>query len=603
MSADTAAERTPDPERDQAPGGRAPSSGGAGAPKRSSILRASAIMASGTMVSRILGFVRSIMLLAAIGAAGGGVSAAFQTANTLPNTVFNLLASGVFDAVLVPQIVGALKRRHDGETYVNRLLTLAGTLLFVVTLVSMIAAPLLVVITAAGYDSEIRTLAILFALLCLPQLFFYGVYNLLGELLNARGVFGPYMWAPVVNNIVGIAGLGAFLVIWGASPDRIEVADFTSAQFWLLGGSATLGVIAQALILILPMKRAGIRFRPDFHFRGTHFGSTSKVAGWTFATLGVSQVGVLSTNNLAALADAYAKTHGSFEIAGISAYATAFMIFMLPQSLITVSLTTAIFTRMAEAVADGDDRGVAANYTMGVRTITSLTLLAAAILIAGAMPMTQMVLPSYSNQEIVASYAWILAALMPGVASTGMVLMSQRVFFAYEDVKPVFLMGIGPTIIQVIVGWGMYALTGAQWWVVGAALGETACRLVQGVIAVVWVSRRNAFVDRGALLASYSSFFASAFIAGAAAFGALRLVGVQTIASSTAVRFGAATGRMILVALVASIVYMIALRVIAPTESAGTIAPLLARFTVPARVRALLAAPLRANQREEDDND
>ena len=95
-----------------------------------SILRASALMASGTMVSRILGFIRNAMLIAAVGATAGGVGAAFQTANTLPNTVFNLLASGIFDAVLVPQIVGAIKRRNDGDTYVNRLLTLAGTVLF-----------------------------------------------------------------------------------------------------------------------------------------------------------------------------------------------------------------------------------------------------------------------------------------------------------------------------------------------------------------------------------------------------------------------------------------------------------------------------------------
>ena len=95
----------------------------------------------------------------------------------------------------------------------------------------------------------------------------------------------------------------------------------------------------------------------------------------------------------------------------------------------------------------------------------------------------------------VTAYALVLTSLMPGVASTGMVLMSQRVFFAYENVKPVFLMGIGPTIIQVIVGWSMYALTGARWWVVAAALGETACRLTQGIIAVVWVSRENSFVD------------------------------------------------------------------------------------------------------------
>lgn len=166
-----------------------------------SILRASALMASGTMVSRILGFIRNAMLIAAVGATAGGVGAAFQTANTLPNTVFNLLASGIFDAVLVPQIVGAIKRRNDGDTYVNRLLTLAGTVLFVVTFITMVLAPLLVIITAAGYTEDIRNLAILFALLCLPQLFFYGLYNLLGELLNAREIFGPYMWAPVVNNV------------------------------------------------------------------------------------------------------------------------------------------------------------------------------------------------------------------------------------------------------------------------------------------------------------------------------------------------------------------------------------------------------------------
>ena len=279
---------------------------------RRSILRASALMASGTMVSRILGFIRNAMLIAAVGATAGGVGAAFQTANTLPNTVFNLLASGIFDAVLVPQIVGAIKRRHDGDTYVNRLLTLAGTLLFLVTFATMVLAPVLVMITAAGYTEDIRNLAILFALLCLPQLFFYGLYNLLGELLNAREIFGPYMWAPVVNNVVGIAGLGVFLAIWGGAPDGgIPAGDLTGAQFWVLAGSATLGVICQALCLLWPMRRAGVSFKPDFHFRGTSFGSMPRVAGWTFATLGVSQVGVLSTNNLAAMADGFIGQGGA----------------------------------------------------------------------------------------------------------------------------------------------------------------------------------------------------------------------------------------------------------------------------------------------------
>ena len=560
---------------------------------RRSILRASALMASGTMVSRILGFVRNAMLIAAVGATAGGVGAAFQTANTLPNTVFNLLASGIFDAVLVPQIVGAIKRRHDGDTYVNRLLTLAGTLLFLVTFATMVLAPVLVMITAAGYTEDIRNLAILFALLCLPQLFFYGLYNLLGELLNAREIFGPYMWAPVVNNVVGIAGLGAFLAIWGGAPDGgIPAGDLTGTQFWVLAGSATLGVICQALCLLWPMRRAGVSFKPDFHFRGTSFGSMPRVAGWTFATLGVSQVGVLSTNNLAAMADGFIGRNGAQGgVVGILAYSTAFMIFMVPQSLITVSLTTAIFTRMAGAVADGDDRAVAENYHLGVRTITSLTLVAAAMLMAGSVPMMEIAMAAKGGDpEAVTGYALVLASLMPGVASTGMVLMSQRVFFAYEDVKPVFLMGIGPTILQVIVGWSMYALTGARWWVVAAALGETVCRLTQGIIAVVWVSRENRYVDRSGLLRSYASYLGAAIVAGLVGFGLLWLMGIHTEISSTLGRMALAGVKLSLVSALTGLVYLLVLRFAAPGESAVMMRPLLTRLRVPGAVVNILAA-------------
>ncbi|MDO4259922.1 MAG: lipid II flippase MurJ [Actinomycetaceae bacterium] len=553
-----------------------------------SLLRSSAIMASGTLVSRLLGFIKAAMMLAALGAAAGGVNAAFQTANTLPNTVFNLIAAGVLDAILVPQIVAALKR-SGGQQYVNRLLTLAGLIVFVLTVAAMVLAPVLVFINATGYDEEIRALAVAFSLICLPQLFFYGVYTLLGELLNARGIFGPYMWAPVVNNVVGIAGLAVFLVLWGSPEERIEVADFTSAQFWVLAGSATLGVIAQALVLIIPMRRAGISFRPDFHFWGTNFGSASKVAGWTFANLGISQIGVLSTNNLAAQADNWAKS-GNEAIAGIAAYSNSFMIFMVPQSLITLSLATAVFTRMATAVAERDNREVADTYHMSIRTITSINLLAAAILMAGAVPMMQMFLSSTSDMSIIHSYAWVLIALMPGVASTGMVLMSQRVFYAYEDAKPVFLMGIIPTMVQVIVGWTVFFTAHARWWVVGAAFAETACRLVQGVIGVNMVARRNRAVRRLDLLRSYAAYLICAGIAFLAGWGVLSLIGVETHVDIALLRVLISIVKLFVVAIVVTLTYFLAMRVIAKRESAATLWPVLTRFKVPERIRIILAA-------------
>lgn len=559
------------------------------AQRSSSLLRSSAVMASGTLVSRILGFIRASMLLAALGSVAGGVMASFQTANTLPNMVFNILAAGVFDAVLVPQIVRAMKR-SQGDVYVNRLITLAGTILFAVTMVAMVLSPLLILITAAGYDAEIRALAIAFSLVCLPQIFFYGLYNLLGEVLNARGVFGPYMWAPVVNNIVGIAGLAVFLAMWGVEPTLLPIADFTGPQFWVLAGSSTLGVISQALVLIIPLRAAGIRLRPDFHFRNTSFGSASKVAGWTFATLAVSQVGVLSTSNIAAQADAWAHRYqpnpsavadAAQVVVGNAAYATAFMIFMVPQSLIAVSLATAVFTRLSHAAAQNDDRTVAENYSFGVKAISTLTLLAAAILMAGAIPMMQMVAPT-TQPPVVEGYAWVLLALMPGVASTGMILMSQRVFFAYEDAKPVFLMGIAPTLLQVIVGWSVYFATGPRWWVVGAAVAETVCRVVQGVIAIVWVARRNAYVNQRQLLLSYGYSFAASIAALLAGLGAMMLMGWHTAAGSVLGRVGASMGRLVVVSIVATIVFWLVMRFLTPAETARVGALIAQRLPLPA---------------------
>lgn len=532
-------------------------------PKQQSLLRSSALMASGTLVSRLLGFIRSALLIAALGSTAGA-AAAFQVANTLPNTVYNLLAAGILDAILVPQIIRALRRR-GGSEYLNKLITLAGTILFGITVLTMIGAPLLISITSAKYGGSIRALAITFALWCLPQIFFYGVYNLFGEILNARGVFGPYMWAPVVNNIVGIAGLGAFLMTWGPSGETLPAEGFTSAQIWVIAGSATLGVIAQALCLVIPLRASGVKLRLDFHFRGTDFGSASKVAGWTFATLMVSQLGVLSTSNLNGAADMWSEGTG-VAVAGTPAYNMSFMIYMVPQSLIAVTLATAIFTRLANNVANRNFKAVAQDYHTGVRLITMLSMLAVAVLMAGAVPMMQMVMPS-QGPEAAAIYAPVLIALLLGVPSTGIVIISQRVFFAFEDAKPVFLMGIVPTALQLIVGWTIYFTADAQWWTIGAAAAETVCRVVQGFIAIIWTAKRVRAISAGRLIASYLLYF-FAFI-GSAVCGwlLLRLVSPSSTSSGTLARFFGASWRLAMVAVVVTVIFLLILRLLDPEGS------------------------------------
>lgn len=554
---------------------------------RSSMLRSSLVMASGTLLSRILGFIRAALLISAIGAAAGGVNAAFQTANTLPNMVFNLLATGLFDAILIPQIVRALKR--DDQTYVNRLLTATGLILFLVTVVALIAAPLLVIVTAAGYDAQIRSLAIAFALVCLPQIFFYGLYNLLGELLAAWKVFAPYTWAPVVNNVVGIAGLVAFLVMWGSSPQTFAVDDLTSAQFWVLAGTATLGVASQAAVLVIPMRRAGIPLRPDWHFRGTSFGSASRVAMWSFAALGATQVGILSTSNIAAQADAWARTQGEV-IVGINAYSTAFMMFMVPQSLIAGPLVTILFTRISASAAERDHAGVARDYELGVRSTTFLLMLTSAALIAAAVPAMQILLPSVTDGSIVTGYAWILRLLLPSAIFSSMAVISQRIFFAYEDARPVFFLSLVPTVIQVVLGWSLYALLAPAHWVMGATLAETVARLAQGCLALAWVAKRNGHVRLGLLARTVMVSALAAIAACAVTLAVLAPLGALSEAPSTAGRFGGALLRLAIAGAVASVVYLLVMRFLAPADTARAAALVLDRLPVPGPVRRFLLA-------------
>ncbi|HET8664692.1 MAG TPA: lipid II flippase MurJ, partial [Nocardioides sp.] len=217
------------------------------------ILASSAVMATGTVFSRASGYLRNLLLAAAI---GNGLHAdLFNIGNTIPNMLYILLAGGVFNAVLVPQLVRAQKHDPDsGEAYTNRVITLALVFLGAVTILLVIAAPLVMKLYLNdAYDDPSlaaqRDSAIMFARYCLPQVFFYGMFVLLGQVLNARGRFGPMMWAPIANNAISIVVLVLYLFWFGALPEGDGCAAYTGTQELVLGGGATLGIAAQVLIL------------------------------------------------------------------------------------------------------------------------------------------------------------------------------------------------------------------------------------------------------------------------------------------------------------------------------------------------------------------
>jgi len=228
-------------------------------------------MFAGTLVSRVLGFIRSPLLLGAVIGINYPAANSFDIANRLPTLIYMIIAGGVVNAVLVPAIVRAAKRDADGgQSYINKLVTLGTVAIGGITVLLTLAAPLLVKLFAATLSPDWYGLTLAFAYWCIPQVFFYGMYTLLGQILNAKENFGPYMWAPAANNIVAIAGLLLMLAIFGgADPATAGNIDaWTGSKITLLAGTATLGIAVQCLVLIYPLYRIGVRLRPDFQWRG-----------------------------------------------------------------------------------------------------------------------------------------------------------------------------------------------------------------------------------------------------------------------------------------------------------------------------------------------
>src|SRR5690606_24576052 len=424
----------PGADQDQAPD---PAAG----PRRG-VAGSSALMFAGTLVSRVLGMVKAPLLLGAAVGINYGAANAFAVANKLPNLIYMLIAGGVLNAILVPQIVRAIKNDADGgRTYVNRLLTVGMAGLAVVTVALTLASPLLISLYAANLPPQWYDLAVTFGYWCIPQLFFYGTYTLFGQVLNARNVFGPYMWAPALNNLVAIAGLAVYLLVFGGT----AAAGGDDASVWglsrtaLLAGTATLGIVAQALVLLVPLYRSGFRYRPVWGLRGSGLGSASRMAMWVFAALAANQVAYVVISNAAAYA--FRAGDGARDVAGNGAYDTAFLIFTLPTSLVTVSLVTALFTRMSASAAAADLSAVRADLSKGLRTVSVFTVFAAGLLMVLAQPVVRVVAATVSFDEV-RSIGHVVVAMVPGLVAVGIFTMCQRVFYAFEDAKGLFRLQI-----------------------------------------------------------------------------------------------------------------------------------------------------------------
>jgi len=380
-------------------------------------LRSAAVMAAGTVLSRLLGFVRIALLAAAIGTALRGDI--FTAANTIPNSLYILLAGGVFNTVLVPQLVRAIKNHDDGgQDFTNRLLTFGFVVLAVVTVACVLAAPAIAELYMPKELHEPsraieKANMVMFVRLCLPQIFFYGAFVLVGQVLNARRRFGPMMWAPIANNIVACASIVVFLFVYRVGDPP---ATYSHGEELLLGLGHTVGIAVQLLVLLPYLRASGHFYRPKFGLRGTGLGHTARLGIWTVLFVAVNQVTLVVVTRLAIAGTASGDPGAK---AGLFAYSTAMLIILVPHGIVTVSLATAALPQMSALAAD---------------------VPAAAAMIAFAYPIVTIIAGYGSGKNNLTLMSYTLMTLALGIVPFTIQYFQLRTFYAFEDTRTPFFL-------------------------------------------------------------------------------------------------------------------------------------------------------------------
>jgi putative peptidoglycan lipid II flippase len=440
--ADTTIRTGPEPELSGDDGARAPATHDKSASPASSpgpsarLISASAIMAAGTALSRVMGFFR-LMLLAFLFGNATRQADMFTIANTVPNSMYILLAGGVLNTVLVPQIVRAIKSDPDGgEAYTNRIMTAGLLVLAAITTVLTLLVPVIIWLYSAdgwkapGLSAQYDSM-ILLAYYTMPQVFFYGVHVLAGQVLNARDRFGPMMWAPIANNVISIGVLLLFVGLFGRTDPR---AAFTDDQVLLLGLGSTLGIVAQAAVLVPFLRSAGYRFRPRWDFRHTGLGKTVRLAKWTLGFVLVSQVAFVVVSRLATGATVGGQGGGLF------AYATAHAVWILPHSLITVSLATAMLPAASRLAVAGDYAGVAAETMRTARLAVTVLLPAAVAFCVLGLPLAHLIFGFGAGARDASFVGLPLMAMAVGLVPFTIQYVCLRAFYALEDTRTTFFL-------------------------------------------------------------------------------------------------------------------------------------------------------------------
>ncbi|MGW3951793.1 murein biosynthesis integral membrane protein MurJ [Streptomyces sp. NPDC004752] len=532
------------PSPDAAPAA-APSSAAPVAKKggrASGLLKSSAVMAAGTMVSRLTGFVRSALIVSALGV--GLLGDTFQVAYQLPTMIYVLTVGGGLNSVFVPQLVRAMKEDEDGgEAYANRLLTLVMVALGALTVLAVLAAPLLIRLLSdpVASDPAANKVGITFVRYFLPSIFFMGIHVVMGQILNVRGKFGAMMWTPVLNNIVIIVTLGMFIWVYGtAANSGMKVTNIPPEGQRLLGIGVLLGLVVQALAMIPYLRETGFRLRLRFDWKGHGLGKAAALAKWTILFVLANQAGALVVTQLSTAAGKHSPVDGT----GFAAYATAQLIWGLPQAIITVSLMAALLPRISRSAAENDTGAIRDDISQGLRTTAVAIVPVAFAFLALGIPICTLIFGSSGTSEAT-NMGYMLMAFGLGLIPYSVQYVVLRAFYAYEDTRTPFYNTVIVALVNAGASAACYFLLPARWAVAGMAASYGLAYAIG--VGVAWKRLRKRLggdLDGARVLRTYARLciasVPAAALSGAACYGIGHSLGQGVVGSFLALVAGGA---------------------------------------------------------------
>jgi murein biosynthesis integral membrane protein MurJ len=487
------------------------------------LARSSQVMALGTVASRATGFLRTFVLLAALGSATLGE--AYNNSNTLPNTVYYLMLGGIFTSVVVPMLVRAAKEDPDrGEGYAERIFTLGVVCLLLVTIIAtLLSGPLVDLYAGNIRDAREHTVMVIFAYYFIPQIFFYGMDSLLGAILNTKGRFGPNMWTPVINNVVVIL-VG---VLYIATIGLHKTADNIPASgIHLLAIGTTLGIVTQSIALFPIVRRAGFSMRLRWDLRRHEVGEIGRMAGWMFGYVASQALGNLVVQRVANAASNTAIHHGGVTGVGYAAYSNAWQLFQLPYAIVGISVISALLPRMSGHATDRRYSLVRDDFSKGVRLASVIVVPAAVFLAVLGPPLCELLFAWGSETVPEARYIGeVFGVFALGLVPFMLTQLQLRVFYSFRQNRTPAVVGMVMLLVGVIGDLiALYALP-ARHTVIGLAVAYNLVTLTGAIISWPLLLRRVGSLDGWRITRSLVRMFLATLPGLAFIYLAITLVG------------------------------------------------------------------------------